>query len=211
MDARLPLLVLVSAVAIAQAWISAAPMRARRRTPLALTAVSHTVDVAVVGGGIGGSTISWLLQEQQQCTVALIDPRVNVRGTWYPNYGAWRSEWHCLSERLKLPELKECTTTEWEYTDCFLGGSFDVPINERLQLPNPYVSTQRTHFAPYLVLRTNPLTHKHTTHVPPCIWPQLCARGPREITGRAADTLRGRWRRGHSVQGDGDTDQCQFV
>jgi hypothetical protein len=94
--------------------------------------------------------------------VALIDPRVNVRGTWYPNYGAWRSEWHCLSERLKLPELKECTTTEWEYTDCFLGGSFDVPINERLQLPNPYVSTQRMHFAPYLVLRTNLLTHKHT-------------------------------------------------
>lgn len=104
---------------------------------------TYDVDVAVVGSGIGGSTISWLLQEQQQCKVALIDPRVNTPGTWYPNYGAWRNEWHCLSERLKLPELKECTTTEWEITDCFLGGSFDVPVNERLTLPSPYVRVDR--------------------------------------------------------------------
>ena len=110
---------------------------------LALTMASYKVDVAVIGAGIGGSTISWLLQEQHSCSVALIDPRVNKPGSFYPNYGAWRNEWHCLSERLKLPELKECTTTEWEITDCFLGGSHDIPTNERLTLPNPYVRVDR--------------------------------------------------------------------
>ena len=154
------LIQLLLAAAVARAWIAALPMR-RPRAPLALMAAVHTVDVAVVGGGIGGSTISWLLQEQQQCSVALIDPRVNTRGTWYPNYGAWRSEWHCLSERLKLPELKECTTTEWEYTDCFLGGSFDVPVNERLQLPNPYV--RRVH-APTTI---NVASNAHVLPPPP--------------------------------------------
>jgi hypothetical protein len=74
------------------------------------------VDVAVIGGGIAGSSISWLLQERENCTVSLIDPRVDSPGTWYPNYGEWRAEWHHLSDRLQLPELKECTTTEWEIT-----------------------------------------------------------------------------------------------
>ena len=40
----------------------------------------ETVDVAVIGSGIAGSTISWLLQEQQGLKVALIDPRVNGEG-----------------------------------------------------------------------------------------------------------------------------------
>ena len=71
------------------------------------------VDVAVIGGGIAGTTISYLLQEQKKLKVAVIDPLINGRGTWYPNYGECRDEWHHLSDQLKLPELKECTTTEW--------------------------------------------------------------------------------------------------
>jgi hypothetical protein len=35
----------------------------------------YTVDVAVLGSGIAGSTISYLLQSQHNCKVALIDPR----------------------------------------------------------------------------------------------------------------------------------------
>ena len=104
---------------------------------------SFEVNVAIIGGGIAGSSISWLLQEREKCSVALIDPRVNTPGTWYPNYGEWRSEWHHLSDRLQLPELKECTTTEWEITDCFFGGSFDMPADERTTLPRPYVRVDR--------------------------------------------------------------------
>lgn len=48
---------------------------------------SFDVDVAVVGGGIAGTTISWLLQEREKLSVALIDPRGDEIGTWYPNYG----------------------------------------------------------------------------------------------------------------------------
>lgn len=62
---------------------------------------------------------------------------------WYPNYGEWRDEWHVLSDRMKLPELKACTTTEWEVTDCFFGGSHDMPIDERTRLPRPYVRVDR--------------------------------------------------------------------
>jgi lycopene beta-cyclase len=101
------------------------------------------VDVAVIGGGIAGSSISWILQEKEKCTVALIDPRVDTPGTWYPNYGEWRAEWHHLSDRLSLPELKDCTTTEWETTDCFFGGSFDIPKDERTTLARPYVRVDR--------------------------------------------------------------------
>ncbi len=61
----------------------------------------------------------------------------------YPNYGEWQDEWRVLSERLKLSELKECTTTEWEKTDCFFGGSHDMPIDERTTLPRAYVRVDR--------------------------------------------------------------------
>ena len=73
--------------------------------------MTTNVDVAVIGGGIAGninsiiiivssiiiiltliigSTISWLLQEREGLKVALIDPRANTPGSWYPNYGEWR-------------------------------------------------------------------------------------------------------------------------
>jgi lycopene beta-cyclase len=103
----------------------------------------YDVDVCVLGGGIAGSTISWLLQERENCSVVLVDPKVDQVGAWYPNYGEWQDEWHALSDRLALPELKGCTTNEWEVTDCFFGGSYDVPIETRTTLDRPYVRVDR--------------------------------------------------------------------
>ena len=120
------------------------------------------VDVAVIGGGIAGSTISYLLQEQQKLSVALVDPRANGEGTWYPNYGEWRDEWHCLSDRLKLPELKECTTNEWEVTDCFFGGSYDIPMDQRLTLPRCKLIASILHIT-YLNLFLKLSPYHHTT------------------------------------------------
>jgi len=119
------------------------PLSLRLKALTASASPTVSVDVAVIGGGIAGTTISWLLQEREGLSVALIDPKVEVPGAWYPNYGEWRDEWHTLSDRLKLPELKECTTTEWEKTDCFFGGSFDVPMATRTTLPRPYVRVDR--------------------------------------------------------------------
>lgn len=96
------------------------PPNVFRRIQLTTLSANHEVDVAVIGGGIAGTTLSWLLQEKEKIKVALIDPNANkINGSWYPNYGEWRDEWHVLSKRLDLPELKSCTTTEWDYTDCF--------------------------------------------------------------------------------------------
>lgn len=102
----------------------------------------HEVDVAVIGAGVGGCTISWMLAEKKSCKVALIDPKVES-GVWYPNYGAWRKEWNCLSDKLGLPEIKDCLTTEWEYTDCFFGGSNNIPMSKRTTLQQPYVRVDK--------------------------------------------------------------------
>jgi lycopene beta-cyclase len=100
-------------------------------------------DVAVLGSGPAGTAIAFLLQEQQKCNVVMIDPRGNSEKTWYPNYGEWTDEWHHLAESLKLPELTECTTTEWNITDCFFGGNGDVPMGERTTLSRGYVRVDR--------------------------------------------------------------------
>jgi len=109
----------------------------------AVEGVEHTVDVAVIGGGPAGTTIAWLLQEREQCRVAIIDPNGNSEGTWYPNYGEWRDEWEALCRRLELPELRDCTTTEWEVTDTYFGGSFDLPEDDKLTLDRAYVRVDR--------------------------------------------------------------------
>ena len=46
----------------------------------------YDVDVAVIGGGIAGSTISYLLQDREKLKVALIDPKVNSPGAWYTHH-----------------------------------------------------------------------------------------------------------------------------
>lgn len=87
--------------------------------------------------------IAWLLQEKHQLKVAIIDPRGDKETTWYPNYGEWQDEWHSLAERLSLPQLKSCTTNEWDVTDCFFGGTGDVPMNQCTRLPRPYIRIDR--------------------------------------------------------------------
>ena len=80
--------------------------------------------------------------EKEECKVALIDSEVET-GTWYPNYGEWRKEWNYLSETFGLPEMKKCLTTEWEYTDCFFGGSNETPMSKRTTLRQPYVRVDK--------------------------------------------------------------------
>ena len=69
-------------------------------------------------------------------------PKVET-GTWYPNYGEWRKEWNYLSDTFGLPEMKQCLTTEWEYTDCFFGGSNEMPMSKRTTLKQPYVRVDK--------------------------------------------------------------------
>lgn len=98
------------------------------------------VDVAVIGGGPAAYTIAALLSRQQH-SVALIDPQ--PEGAWPNNYGSWRVEWEALAKRLEMPELLDCVNTDWAVTDCYFGGSFDTPFEERTRLDTAYLQVDR--------------------------------------------------------------------
>jgi len=117
-------------------------------------------DVTVVGGGPAGTAIANLLQTQQNLKVVLVDPRINEETTWYPNYGEWRDEWELLSKKLSMPELRECTTNEWETTDCYFGGNENVPIDQNLAIDRAYIRVDRKKLQQ--VLKSNYLHHNGT-------------------------------------------------
>ena len=100
-----------------------------------------TVDVTVVGGGPAGYMMAALLGRSQH-SVAIVDPKPN--GAWPNNYGSWSAEWAALADKLKMPEMLDCVNTRWKVTDCYFGGSFDMPDDERLRLDRPYLQVDRT-------------------------------------------------------------------
>jgi len=102
---------------------------------------AHTVDVAVLGGGPAGYVMAALLGRSQH-SVTLIDPKPEKE--WPNNYGSWRAEWEALAANLQMPELLECVNTNWGVTDCYFGGSFGQPDDERLRLDRPYLQVDRT-------------------------------------------------------------------
>ena len=93
-------------------------------------------DVAVVGGGPAGYVIAALLARSKH-TVVLVDPA--PARPWPNNYGAWRKEWEALAAKLGLPGLRDCAARRWDVTDCFFGGSFDTPFDERTRLDQAYL------------------------------------------------------------------------
>jgi len=97
-------------------------------------------DVAVVGGGPAGYVMAALLSRSQH-SVALIDPK--PASAWVNNYGAWRVEWEALATTLQMPELLDCVDADWAVTDCYFGGSFDMPMDQRLRLDRAYLQVDR--------------------------------------------------------------------
>ena len=86
MVTRLILLLLSTIEAFRPHQTSKRPLKAINRLIMTI----EEVDVAVIGAGVGGCTIAWMLAEKEECKVALIDSEVET-GTWYPNYGEWRT------------------------------------------------------------------------------------------------------------------------
>lgn len=116
-----------------------------RRTPPIVAAGADptlTVDVAVIGGGPAGLTMASLLQEKHGHSVALVEPRPEIK--WPNNYGEWRVEWQALAQRLDMPELmSECVNRDWKVTDTFFGGSWGTEWTERTRLDRAYVQVDR--------------------------------------------------------------------
>lgn len=98
------------------------------------------VEVAIVGAGPAGTLLAHLLAEKHGRSVCLIDPRLSA--PWPNNYGVWQDEWQALEAKLQLG-LPECLGYTWSLTDCYFGGSWDVPAEDRLRLERGYGRVDR--------------------------------------------------------------------
>jgi lycopene beta-cyclase len=109
-------------------------------------------DVLVIGSGPAGRAIASLLSTRttttgtssNQFNVLLADQ--NLDRLFPPNYGVWQDEWDTILQRYNnmgvtinggnanIPGVDR----EWNVTDCYFGGSFDVPVEERLRIDRAY-------------------------------------------------------------------------
>ena len=58
----------------------------------------------------------------------------------------WEDEWESVRSSFASffqPLGPSCIETTWSVTDCYFGGSFDVPVGERLRLERPYCRVDR--------------------------------------------------------------------
>lgn len=101
-------------------------------------------DVAVIGSGPTGSVLAWRLAHREKLRVCLIDP--NMDRPWENNYGVWSEEWETLGADLKELDLGSCVSRTWPVTDCFFGGSWGKPENERTRLDRAYARVDRLSF-----------------------------------------------------------------
>lgn len=153
----------------------------RRRTSLAATAtdtvptttLQDECDVLVLGSGPAARSIATLLASSTSSSddaspsydILLAD--ANYDRKWIPNYGVWQDEWQSILDlyaSFNQPIGSECIDRLWKVTDCFFGGSFDIPVEQRMRLDRPYCRVDRHALrrtlspegtAKYRVLRAN--------------------------------------------------------
>ncbi|KAL7508077.1 hypothetical protein ACHAXN_005160 [Cyclotella atomus] len=109
-------------------------------------------DILILGSGPAARSIATLLSsspQQQQSTknldILLADS--NYDRPWPPNYGVWQDEWQSIRDLYQnsfdMPLNDACIDRLWLKTDCFFGGSFDIPVEERMRLDRPYCRVDR--------------------------------------------------------------------
>jgi lycopene cyclase family protein len=102
------------------------------------TPFDETCDVLVLGSGPAARAIASLLSKNLD--VILADQ--NYNRSWPPNYGVWEDEWDSIRALYKdafshdLPD--DCIDRRWSVTDCYFGGSFDIPVEQRFRIDRPY-------------------------------------------------------------------------
>jgi len=84
--------------------------------------------------------LAYLLAERHGRSVCLIDPGASK--PWRNNYGVWQEEWDALSAKLELP-LNSGLDTQWDFTDVWFGGSWEVPVDSCIRLDRKYARVQR--------------------------------------------------------------------
>ncbi len=98
-------------------------------------------DVLVLGSGPAARAIACLLSSPKS-NLDVIVADSNYDRQWAPNYGVWEDEWQSIVTKYeqdfgrKLGQ--ECIDRKWSVTDCYFGGSFDIPTTERFRIDRPY-------------------------------------------------------------------------
>ncbi|CAE8646121.1 unnamed protein product [Polarella glacialis] len=118
----------------------AAPRGVARGAAGASEETATEVDVAIIGSGPAGTMLAYLLAERHGRSVCLIDPGASK--PWRNNYGVWQEEWDALSAKLELP-LNSGLDTQWDFTDVWFGGSWEVPVDSCIRLDRKYARVQR--------------------------------------------------------------------
>mmetsp|Transcript_10315 Transcript_10315/g.11517 ORF Transcript_10315/g.11517 Transcript_10315/m.11517 type:complete len:572 (+) Transcript_10315:31-1746(+) len=102
-----------------------------------------TCDVLVLGSGPAGSAMASLLGAGGKLDVVMADK--NYDSSWVPNYGVWKDEWQTVLDRYESAGIKidggnvgNSIDKEWSLTDCYFGGSYDIPAENRMRLDRPY-------------------------------------------------------------------------
>lgn len=145
---------------------------ATRRTRTTNTAISVTTDkssptipiscdecdVLVLGSGPAARAIATLLaspgagekrtsSNDNAAGLDVLLADANYDRKWPPNYGVWEDEWESIramyAESFNQSLGNSCIERTWSVTDCYFGGSFDIPVNERLRLDRPYCRVDR--------------------------------------------------------------------
>lgn len=107
-----------------------------------------TCDVLVLGSGPAGSAMASLLGAGGELDVVMADQ--NYDSEWVPNYGVWKDEWQTVLDKYAEAGIKieggsagNSIDREWDVTDCYFGGSFDIPTENRMRLDRPYCRVDR--------------------------------------------------------------------
>lgn len=133
---------------------------ARRGAALAASAAadltptsSDECDVLVLGSGPAARAIATLLASSSSESGASSPPSfdvlladANYDRRWIPNYGVWQDEWQSVRDlysSFDQPLGDRCIDRLWGVTDCFFGGSFDIPVEQRMRLDRPYCRVDR--------------------------------------------------------------------
>ena len=109
-----------------------------------INAHDEECDVLVLGSGPAARAIATLLSSptttNQNLNVILSDS--NYDRDWAPNYGVWEDEWQSIVSRYETEfsrSIEEnCINRKWKVTDCYFGGSFDIPTEQRFRIERPY-------------------------------------------------------------------------
>lgn len=108
---------------------------------------NDSCDVLVLGSGPAARSIATLLASPSSngsFDILLADTNYDRR--WAPNYGVWQDEWQAIQQlysSFQQPLGESCIDRLWEVTDCFFGGSFDIPVENRMRLDRPYCRVDR--------------------------------------------------------------------